>query len=71
MLSVPDAHVTETVDVRPWRDRKWAAILAHRSQVERGARAARDPLPAPRKRSRDRVLGTEYYSRVTLAPGAA
>ncbi|MFJ4324562.1 PIG-L deacetylase family protein [Streptomyces tricolor] len=69
VLSVPDAHVTETVDVRPWRDRKWAAILAHRSQVER-ERALPGILSRLPEEARDRVLGTEYYSRVTLAPGA-
>ncbi|MEU3826746.1 hypothetical protein AB0F36_15705 [Streptomyces sp. NPDC029080] len=69
VLSVPDAHVTATVDVRPWLDRKWAAILAHRSEVrrERALPAVLARLPG---RTRDRVLGTEYYTRVTFAPDA-
>ncbi|WP_435882068.1 PIG-L deacetylase family protein [Streptomyces kronopolitis] len=65
-LSVPDDHVSTSVDVRPWLARKWAAILAHRSQVERER-----PLPAILSRLpeevRHRVIGTEYYTRISLA----
>lgn len=35
--SVPDEQVALTVDVTPWLDKKVAAILAHRSEVRRGA----------------------------------
>lgn len=66
VLSVPDQHVSATVDVRPWLARKWAAILAHRSQVERER-----PLPGILSRLpeevRHRVIGTEYYTRISLA----
>ncbi|MET8703047.1 PIG-L deacetylase family protein [Kitasatospora sp. NPDC004723] len=67
VLSVPDDTVDLTVDVRPWLDRKWAAITAHRSQVERDR-----PLPGLLSRlprdARDRILATEYYTRLTFRP---
>ncbi|MCX5412953.1 PIG-L deacetylase family protein [Streptomyces sp. NBC_00059] len=67
VLSVPDELVTATVDVRPWLDRKWRAILAHRSQVDRER-----PLPGilsrlPEK-ARHRIISTEYFIRVELRP---
>ncbi len=69
VLSVPDAHVTATVDVGPWLERKWAAVLAHRSEVARSR-----PLPALLSRLpaevRRRILATEYYTRVGLGPAA-
>ncbi|WP_328285706.1 hypothetical protein [Streptomyces sp. GQFP] len=37
MLTVPDEWVTATVDVSPWLEQKVAAVLAHRTEVERGA----------------------------------
>ncbi|MGW1987789.1 PIG-L deacetylase family protein [Streptomyces collinus] len=37
VYSVPDEQVTATVDVGPWMRQKIAAVLAHRSEVERGA----------------------------------
>ncbi|MFD7064794.1 PIG-L deacetylase family protein [Streptomyces sp. NPDC059906] len=37
VYSVPDGQVTATVDVSPWIRQKIAAVLAHRSEVERGA----------------------------------
>ncbi|MFI6007176.1 PIG-L family deacetylase [Streptomyces sp. NPDC051366] len=62
VLSMPDEMITATVDVRPWLDRKWAAILAHRSEV-----AKERPLPALLSRlpdtTRNRIIGTEYFSR--------
>lgn len=70
VLSVPDEHVSTTVDVRPWLARKWAAIQAHRSQVERER-----PLPGILSRLpeevRHRIIGTEYYTRISLAHPAA
>ncbi|GAA2326048.1 hypothetical protein GCM10010246_04360 [Streptomyces cuspidosporus] len=66
MLSVPDQHVSATVDVRPWPARKEAAILAHRSQVERER-----PLPGILSQLpeevRHHIIGTEYYTRISLA----
>ena len=35
--AVPDAEVTDRLDVTPWLDAKVAAVLAHRTEVERGA----------------------------------
>jgi N-acetyl-1-D-myo-inositol-2-amino-2-deoxy-alpha-D-glucopyranoside deacetylase len=71
VLSVPDEHVSTKVDVRPWLARKWAAIQAHRSQVE-----WERPLPGILSRLpeevRHRIIGTEYYTRISLAhsPGS-
>lgn len=69
LLSVPDTYATATVDVTAWLDQKWAAICSHRSQVE-GER----PLPALLSRldgdSRARILSTEYFTRLRLAPEA-
>ncbi|MFJ2191363.1 PIG-L deacetylase family protein [Kitasatospora sp. NPDC087861] len=64
VLSVPDSLANVTCDVRQWLDRKWAAITAHRSQVE-GER----PLPGILARLpedvRHRILGTEHYTSLT------
>ncbi|MEU6311522.1 PIG-L family deacetylase [Streptomyces sp. NPDC047014] len=61
VLSVPDELVAVAVDVRPWLDRKWAAILAHRSEV-----AKERPLPAVYSRlpaeTRARIMSTEYFT---------
>ncbi|MCK8433879.1 hypothetical protein G3I77_12790 [Streptomyces sp. D2-8] len=66
--TVPDTRVTATVDVSPWLDRKIAAILAHRTEVTRGAAPGLvAALPVP---ERDRLLGTEWYTRHDLAPTA-
>ncbi|MER5549764.1 PIG-L deacetylase family protein [Streptomyces sp. NPDC002589] len=71
VLSVPDEHVSTTVDVRPWLGRKWAAIQAHRSQVarDRSLPAILSRLP---EEVRHRIIGTEYYTRISLAhsPGS-
>ncbi|MFB7467691.1 PIG-L family deacetylase [Streptomyces sp. NPDC056224] len=63
--TVPDALVTATVDVRPWLDRKWAAIQAHRSETARGRSlpALLNGLPA---REREAILGTEWFIRHDL-----
>ena len=37
MYSVPDDEVNASIDVTPWLEQKVAAILAHRSEVARGA----------------------------------
>ncbi|MFD9935487.1 PIG-L deacetylase family protein [Streptomyces massasporeus] len=66
LRTVPGEHVTATVDVTPWLDRKVAAILAHRTEVARGAAPGLvAALPVP---ERERLLGTEYYTRHDLAP---
>ncbi|MFF1712213.1 PIG-L deacetylase family protein [Streptomyces sp. NPDC058268] len=69
VLSVPDEQVSTKVDVRPWLAPKWAAIQAHRSQVERER-----PLPGILSRlpeeARNRIIGTEYYTRIALTDPA-
>ncbi|MFJ5265142.1 PIG-L deacetylase family protein [Streptomyces sp. NPDC088387] len=61
LYSVPDAQVTAAVDVLPWLDRKIAAVLAHRSEVERGAvPGVVAGLPGE---SRRRLFGTEWFIR--------
>ncbi|MFF8644209.1 PIG-L deacetylase family protein [Streptomyces sp. NPDC015345] len=66
--SVPDAWVTATVDVRPWLAQKVAAVLAHRSEVARGAVPALIAALAPEARAR--LLSTEWYIRHHLGPTA-
>ncbi|MFI9328715.1 hypothetical protein ACIGZJ_14350 [Kitasatospora sp. NPDC052868] len=59
-LSVPDGLVDLTCDVSPWVARKWAAISAHRSEVERER-----PLPGILTRLpedvRHRIIATEHF----------
>ncbi|MFF2010678.1 PIG-L deacetylase family protein [Streptomyces sp. NPDC058195] len=68
VLAVPDAYATTAIDVTPWSEQKWAAILAHRGEVARER-----PLPGILARlpeeTRRAVLATEYFTR--LAPGPA
>ncbi|MEV0979747.1 PIG-L deacetylase family protein [Streptomyces sp. NPDC049915] len=59
--SVPDAEVTTTLDVRPWLPRKLRAVLAHRSEVERGALPGR--VAALQPAEQERLMGTEWYMR--------
>ncbi|MFI8218593.1 PIG-L deacetylase family protein [Streptomyces sp. NPDC085932] len=66
MYTVPDDDVTTAVDVTPWLDRKVAAILAHRTEVERGA--APGLIAALAARERALLLGTEWYTRLSLTP---
>lgn len=70
IYSVPDAAISETVDVGPWLDAKVAAILAHASEAERGA----GPGVIQRMSTEDRatLLSTEWYIRWDLpAVGSA
>ncbi|WP_392967730.1 PIG-L deacetylase family protein [Streptomyces sp. LN245] len=67
-FSVPDAWVGETVDVRPWLDRKIEAVLAHRSEVERGALPGR--IAALPRAGRERLLATEWFIRHDLSSGS-
>ncbi|MFB7999733.1 PIG-L deacetylase family protein [Streptomyces sp. NPDC056002] len=72
VLSVPDEHVTVTVDVSDSKDRKLAAILAHRSEAAR-----QRPLPGILSRlpaaERDPIIATEYFTLLGRrpAPGGA
>lgn len=58
----PAAEVDEVVDVGPWLRTKLAAIAAHRSEVDRGALAARVATMEPAQQAA--LLGTEFYARV-------
>ncbi|MBI0293840.1 PIG-L family deacetylase [Streptomyces sp. PRKS01-29] len=69
MYSVPDEWVNATVDVRPWLDRKIGAVLAHRTEVERGALPGR--LAGLPPSDRERLVSTEWYIRRDLGPAAA
>lgn len=68
MNTVPDEWITATVDVRPWLEQKWAAVLAHRTEVERGA--APGLLAGFPADVRDRVLATEWYIRQEIVSTA-
>ncbi|MGW8783020.1 PIG-L deacetylase family protein [Streptomyces sp. NPDC055796] len=67
VLSVPDAHVTVTVDVSSHLEQKWAAILAHRSEA-----AKERPLPGILARLpaavRESIIRTEHYTRLDFPP---
>ncbi|BET45235.1 PIG-L family deacetylase [Kitasatospora aureofaciens] len=61
VYSVPDEQVTATVDVGPWMEQKTAAVLAHRSEVARGALpGVVAGLPPD---ARQRLFATEWYIR--------
>ncbi|WP_155058963.1 PIG-L family deacetylase [Streptomyces blattellae] len=69
LRTVPDELITATVDVSPWLARKWAAVLAHRTEVERGA--APGLLAGFPTAVRERFLATEWYIRhetISAAP---
>ncbi|WP_282697641.1 PIG-L family deacetylase [Streptomyces sp. CC208A] len=67
VLAVPDSYVTTSVDVTPWADVKWRAILAHRGEVTRVR-----PLPGILDRvpeaDRVRIIQTEHFTRLTPGP---
>lgn len=66
--SVPDEWITATVDVSPWLEQKVAAVLAHRTEVERGT--APRLIPAS-PRPNGRLLSTEWYIRHHLVSAVA
>ncbi|MFB7499696.1 PIG-L family deacetylase [Streptomyces sp. NPDC056161] len=67
--SVPDEQVTATVDVGPWLEQKVAAVLAHRSEVTRGALPGIvSGLPPA---AWQRLFATEWFIRHPLAAEAA
>lgn len=68
LRTVPEERVSATVDVTPWQDRKVAAVLAHRTEVARGA--APGLIAALSVPERERLLGTEWYTRHDLLPVA-
>ncbi|WP_330290685.1 PIG-L deacetylase family protein [Streptomyces sp. NBC_00576] len=69
MYSVPDEQVTATVDVSPWLEQKIAAVLAHRTEVERGA--APGLIAGLSAAERERLLCTEWYIRHNLVSTVA
>lgn len=60
---VAEEEITDRLDVTPWLERKVAAVLAHRSEVERGGVPAL--VAALPSGARDTLLATEYYIRRT------
>ena len=64
-MGTPDAEIAAAVDVRPWLDRKLAALAAHESQVGPGSlfRLLPDDLRAA-------ALGTEWFIRHGAGHGA-
>jgi N-acetyl-1-D-myo-inositol-2-amino-2-deoxy-alpha-D-glucopyranoside deacetylase len=66
---VPDAQITDRLDVSPWLEAKIAAILAHRTEVERGAVPGLVAAAAPEARAA--LLSTEWFIRWDPLPGAA
>ena len=65
---VPDEQVTEHLDVTPWLDAKIAAILAHRTEVERGAVPGLVAAAPPE--ARRAMLATEWFIRASPGPAA-
>ncbi|MEW2416544.1 PIG-L deacetylase family protein [Streptomyces sp. NPDC046866] len=69
VLTVPDEQITATVDVGPWLEQKWAAVLAHRSEVQRDRSlpAVLSRLPEDVRRG---ILTTEWYTRLDIRSAA-
>ncbi|MFK0238678.1 PIG-L deacetylase family protein [Streptomyces vinaceus] len=67
VLAAPDAYVTTTVDVSPWAAVKWAAILAHRSEVAR-SRSLPGLLARLPEAERAEIICTESFTRLSLSP---
>jgi hypothetical protein len=67
VLAVPDAYATTTVDVTPWLEHKWKAVLAHRGEVarERSLPGIRARLPEEARRG---IIATEYFTRLATGP---
>ena len=57
--ATPDEQVTDRVDVSPWLEQKVAAILAHRSEVDRGALPGLVDRLSPK--AREELLATEWF----------
>ena len=69
VFSVPDEQVTTTLDVTPWLDTKVAAVLAHRTEVERGALPGLVAGLSPEARTS--LLSTEWFACHEERQGAA
>jgi N-acetyl-1-D-myo-inositol-2-amino-2-deoxy-alpha-D-glucopyranoside deacetylase len=66
VYSVPDEQVTDRLDVTPWLEQKIAAVLAHRSEIERGAVPGLVAALPPE--SRGAMLATEWFIRRSPGP---
>lgn len=64
---VPDEQLGTVLDVAAWADRKWDALHAHVSEIERGAGVSL--LTSLPEEARTRLLGTEWYLRRDTHPG--
>ncbi|WP_351237626.1 PIG-L family deacetylase [Streptomyces sp. NPDC002133] len=69
MHSVPDEHIAATLDVTPWLEQKIAAVLAHHTEVQRGA--VPGLLAGLPPATRKQILATEYYTRHNPHPTPA
>nr|WP_306300593.1 PIG-L deacetylase family protein [Streptomyces sp. NRRL B-24572] len=67
VLAVPDSYVTTSVDVTPWADVKWRAILAHRGEVAR-ERPLPGILASLPEADRNQIIQTEQFTRLTPVP---
>ncbi|MET9805497.1 MULTISPECIES: PIG-L deacetylase family protein [Streptomyces] len=67
VLSVDDSFATTAVDVTPWQQQKWTAILAHRGEVAI-ERALPGLLARTDEGTRAQILRTEYFTRLTPGP---
>ncbi|MDJ1132858.1 PIG-L family deacetylase [Streptomyces iconiensis] len=65
---VPDAWITDEVGIAAWGGRKWDALMAHTTEVERGGSVTL--LASLPETTRGRLLTTEWYVNRPLAPGA-
>jgi len=65
VYATPDEQITDRVDVSPWLEQKVAAILAHRSEVDRGALPGLIARLSPM--AREELLSTEWFIRRPLA----
>ena len=64
VFGMPDELITTRVDVRPWAERKLAAMRAHETQVGDLGPFLVMPFPEFRK-----SMGTEYFIRRGVPPG--
>ncbi|MEY9846598.1 PIG-L deacetylase family protein [Streptacidiphilus sp. MAP5-3] len=69
LYTVPDEQVDTAFEVGPWMDQKIAAVLAHRSEVERGAMPGVISQMSPDVR--ERLFGTEFFIRQSLVTEVA
>lgn len=67
VAALPDRYVTTRVDVAPWADDKWRAVLAHRTEVARG-RSLPGILARLPEAERHEIIRTEYFARLTPCP---